>query len=144
VQTLFIMHKASVTFEDADGTATIAIFYFQLITLMFRDRAAHLAWPVVMDILAVMELGFVTNSERTCMVNLTFYQNYYFNILSTLIIVAVVYLVIIFLASLTSTKQVTKQSLLEHVRSQAIKKIYDRSLFLRLIACEYRPKTRRT
>ena len=139
--TLFIMHKASVTFEDADGTATIAIFYFQLITLMFRDRAAHLAWPVMMDLLAVMDLGFVTNSESTCMVKLSFYQNCkytsngtpsqlvsreiseiwrvcvvfpdYFNIVSTMLIIGVVYTTIIFVTSLTATKQETKQAHIE-------------------------------
>jgi len=38
--TIFIMHKACTTFQDADGTITIAIFYFQIVALLFKDRAA--------------------------------------------------------------------------------------------------------
>jgi hypothetical protein len=120
--TLFIMHKATTTFSDADGTTTIAIFFFQLIALMFRDRAAHLATPIMMDLLAVMELSFVTNSERTCMVKLTFYDNYYFNIVSTLAIVLTVYMIIIGITSLTSSnKQTQKDVMMTDQKAKSVK-----------------------
>lgn len=43
--TIFIMHKACTTFQDADGTITIAIFYFQIVALLFKDRAADFGPP---------------------------------------------------------------------------------------------------
>ena len=54
--TLLIMHKASTTFEDANGTATIAIFYFQVVALMFKDRAAEFGWALV-SLFSILELG---------------------------------------------------------------------------------------
>ena len=48
------MHKATVTFRDADGTITVAIFFFQLVALLFKDRATKLAYPFMLDILAVL------------------------------------------------------------------------------------------
>lgn len=101
--TLFIIHKATVNFSDADGTITIAIFFFQLIALLFKDRASRMAWPIMLDLLSVMELSFLANSERTCVIKLDFYPNYYFSILSTISVVLGTYAVLIAIMVLTST-----------------------------------------
>ena len=142
--TLFLMHKASVSFEEADGTATIAIFYFQIIALMFKDRATHLAWPWVMNVLEVMELGFLTNSERTCMIKLTFYQNFYFNILSTLALVFGMYGCLLALTSMTAEKKDSKvvelQKLGDARNQKAAAHIISQMTLFESLEPEYRAK----
>ena len=121
--TIFLMRKAAMTFKDADGTATIAIFYFQVIALMFKDRAKSMAMPFLMDLLVVMEMGFLTNSERTCMVKLTFYENFYFSILSTVLVVVVIYCVIVALTSLTAEEKDTAEHQVKRLHEAKKKKV---------------------
>lgn len=100
--TVFAMHKATMTFGEADGTTSIAIFFFQIVALLFKDRAARFSRPFVVSLLEFLELSFLANSRSTCTVKLDFYPNYYFDILSTLVTVLISFSVMIIATSLTS------------------------------------------
>lgn len=66
---LFILHVASATFADADGTATICIFFFQIMALVFRDRATSINAPFTASVLTFLDMGF---SEYTACYMYTF------------------------------------------------------------------------
>eukprot|EP01043_Picozoa_sp_COSAG02_P021100 COSAG02_NODE_1061_length_14864_cov_7.878090_3_plen_889_part_00 len=100
--TLFIMHKASTTFQEANGTATIAIFYFQIVGLLFRDRAVQFGWLIV-SLFNIFDLGFARSTESSCVFYLSFYPNFYYSIFSTVIVVVICYAVMIGLTALTAT-----------------------------------------
>lgn len=100
--TLFIMHKASTSFQEANGTATVAIFYFQIVALLFRDRALKFGWFVV-GLLNIFDLGFVRNTQSTCVIPLSFYGNFYYSIFSTIVIVVICYALMIGITTLTAT-----------------------------------------
>ena len=106
--TLFIMHKSSTSFKDANGTATIAIFYFQIVGLLFKDRAVQFGWFVV-GMINFFDLGFLRNTESTCVIQLDFYENFYYSIFSTATVVAVSYVILIVLTSWTSDLRVVRE-----------------------------------
>jgi Ca2+-binding EF-hand superfamily protein len=110
--TLFIMRKASTTFQDADGTIAIAIFYFQIVALLFKDRAAEFGWFLV-GLVSFMELGFLRNTEGTCVIKLSFYENFYFSIFSTLAVVSLSYGALIGLCILTSHETSKEEKMLQ-------------------------------
>lgn len=120
--TVWVMKKAATTFEDADGTATIAVFYFQIIALMFKDRAAVLAVPLLREFMSAMELGFLVNTEKTCMVKLSFFDNFYFEILSTVGMIGTIYACFIWMTSMTATKS-KRQGVLQDIQTAKNKKV---------------------
>eukprot|EP01043_Picozoa_sp_COSAG02_P030365 COSAG02_NODE_1934_length_10318_cov_74.374009_6_plen_856_part_00 len=118
--TIFIMRKAAQTFQDADGTVAIAIFYFQIVALLFKDRAAEFGWFLV-GLVSFMELGFLRNTENTCVMKLNFYENFYFSIFSTLIVVGLAYGTIIALCMLTSSQSSKSKKInVEQVRNKKV------------------------
>lgn len=92
---VWVLKKAGTPFEEASGVNTVMVFYFQMIALMFKDRASVLAMPLGQEAMDAMQISFIENTETICMVKLTFWENFYFKLLSPAGAVCAVYFLVI-------------------------------------------------
>ena len=85
-------------------------------------RILQFGWFVV-GLISFMELGFLRNSETTCVVKLDFYTNFYYSVFSTIGCVSVAYTFLVGICYITSTHQHSKKENLKLAEEVKAKKV---------------------
>ena len=111
---LLMMRKSVERFKDCNGKASIAVFFLQTVMLLYKDRV-----PDVLNIGAnFMDVSFLRNTKTSCTIEMGYHGLFFFNLLSTLVVMLVVYIIVLVVTHTTlKSKEIT--SYVAHTVSRA-------------------------